>query len=207
MRKKTLYSLIIGLLLCATGVICYKRISYTENSIYASCAFCDKQIINRQKFYEDDLVLALCTHKPIVPSHFLIIPKRHVERLEMLSTEEMSRIYQVINQVNRATRKVFQTSSYFIHQKNGTEVGQSVPHVHFHLIAKHPGDNSSFKFLIKMLIASLYRPISSEDMQKIVEKMKPAMESPEISSSQNLLPPKTSFPRCTGGAVVHALNR
>ena len=42
------------------------------------CAFCKERVIEKQKFYEDDLVLALYSHKPIVSGHTLIIPKRHV---------------------------------------------------------------------------------------------------------------------------------
>ncbi len=41
----------------------------------APCVFCDVSILNNQKFYEDDLVIALYTHKPILPGHSLIIPK------------------------------------------------------------------------------------------------------------------------------------
>lgn len=177
MRKKALYSLFIALIVCAASIFFYTQIKSAKNSSHTTCAFCDNQIVNRQKFYEDDLVIVLCTHKPIMPSHFLIIPKKHVERLEMLTEEEISHIHQVITKVNRATTEVFQTSSYLIHQKNGREVGQSVPHVHFHFIAKRAGDDSSFKFLTKMIIAHLRGPISSKEMQKAVEKMKPAMES------------------------------
>ncbi len=56
------------------------------------CAFCDDEVLNYQKFYEDDLVLALYTHKPIMPGHCLIIPQRHVKRFEDLSDEEMTRV-------------------------------------------------------------------------------------------------------------------
>lgn len=87
----------------------------------------------RQAFYKNDLVLALYSHKPIYPGHCLIIPKRHVERFEMLSEEEITEIGRVIKKVNQAVEKVFQTSSYLLLQKNGREVGQT-PHVHVHYI-------------------------------------------------------------------------
>lgn len=62
------------------------------------CPFCDRAVIERQAFYEDDLVLALYDHKPIFPGHSLIIPKRHVERFEQLTEEE-------ITQIGRAIKK------------------------------------------------------------------------------------------------------
>ena len=155
MRKKGFCLLLLLLVCCAGGVFFYMRMQQKATTQPIACAFCDPQIVNRQKFYEDDQVVALCTHKPIVPSHFLIIPKRHIERLEMLSEEETLALHRVMDLVNRASTEVFQTSSYLVHQKNGLEVGQSVPHVHFHLIAKPTGDDSALKFLAKMLMAHL----------------------------------------------------
>ena len=81
-----------------------------------SCAFCDEDVLNRQKFYEDDLVLALYTHKPILQGHCLIIPKRHVERFEMLTDEEITQIGRVIKKVNLAASEVFKTSFYLLHK-------------------------------------------------------------------------------------------
>ncbi len=141
------------------------------------CAFCDPEVLHAQTFYEDDLVMALYTHKPIFPGHCLIIPKRHVERFEMLTEEEAARIYQVIKKVNLAAEEVFTTSSYLLLQKNGHEVGQTVPHVHFHYIPRQAGDDSAFKFMMRMVIANTQRPISAEEMAANVEKMKTYFDS------------------------------
>lgn len=183
MRKKLKHSLLI-VFIFSIGFFSFYIISSFKSSLNTEtpCAFCNKEIINRQKFYEDDLVVALCTHKPIVPSHFLVIPKRHIERLEMLSSEEIARIHQIIGKVNEASQRIFYTSPYFIHQKNGQEVGQSVPHVHFHFIAKSIGDDSHLKFFIKTIIAHLRGPLSSEGLQNITEKMKAAMNASDSFS-------------------------
>ena len=140
------------------------------------CAFCDREVLERQTFYEDDLVLALYTHKPVLPAHFLIMPKRHVEHFDSLSDEEILQIGRVTKKVNEASIKAFGTSSYFLLQKNGKESGQSVPHVHFHYIAKKEGDYSVFKILFKLYTDPLFSPIKSDAMQVVVEKMKDAMD-------------------------------
>lgn len=140
------------------------------------CAFCDTDLLNRQKFYEDDLVFALYTHKPILPGHCLIISKRQVERFEMLTEEEITQIGRLIKKVNHAAPKVFNTSSYLILQKNGVEVGQTVPHVHFHYIPRQSGNDSTLMFLAKMYITHLQKPLSASEMQNVVEKIKKAME-------------------------------
>lgn len=153
----------------------------TKNSINpltsGYCAFDDPKVLDLQTFYEDDLVLALYTHRPILPGHCLIIPKRHVERFEMLTDEEILQIGRAIKKVDQAAAKVFQTSSYLLLQKNGLEVGQTVPHVHFHYIPRKTGDDSTYKFLVNMLLVNIFSPISSEEMQKIVGEMKEVVEN------------------------------
>lgn len=170
-------SLITIALICFMGGAYFffvKPLSYSAFNDY--CAFCDQAVLDNQKFYEDDLVLALYTHKPIFPGHSLIIPKRHVERFEMLTDEEITQIGRVIKKVNRAVEKVFGTSSYLLLQKNGREVGQSVPHVHFHYVPRKAGDDSAVKYIVKMYIANLTKPISNEEMHETVEKLKAAID-------------------------------
>ena len=171
MRKIIYFLMIIGLV--AGSVFLLRKPDSLSN---AYCAFCDPAVLARQAFYEDGLVLALYTHKPILPGHCLIIPKRHVERFEGLSKEEELQMSELIKKVNHAAMKVFGTSAYLLLQKNGHEVGQTVPHVHFHYVPRKAGDSSSLKFILKMYLADLRGPISSAEMQEIVEKMKQAME-------------------------------
>lgn len=162
-------------LLIAFGIICIGGIYplFSQSSpLTQYCAFCDPKVLESQKFYEDDLVLALYTHKPIVPGHCLVIPKRHVSRFELLTEDEITQIGRVIKKVDQAVIKVFGTSSYLLLQKNGIEVGQSVPHVHVHYIPKKAGDYSILRFLIKMYIANAKGPISADEMKETVDKLK-----------------------------------
>jgi len=174
MRK--LLSLFTIILLCLIGGSYFLFIKSSDHSLNNSCAFCDPAVLNNQKFYEDDLVLALYTHKPIFPGHCLIIPKRHVERFEMLTDAEITQIGRVIKKVNQAVMKVFGTSAYLLLQKNGPEVGQTVPHVHFHYVPRKAGDDSTIQFIVKMFIANVKQPISQDEMREIVEKLRQAIE-------------------------------
>lgn len=175
MSKWILYSL-FGLVIILGSVFLILK-SPSRSSLQLPCAFCDQEVLLRQKFYEDDLVIALYTHKPIVPGHCLVIPKRHVERFEMLTEGEMSQMGRVIQKVHGAASNVFQTSSYLLLQKNGIESGQTVPHVHFHYIPRKEGDGSVIKFFIQMSVANLKSPIDSEEMEKVVEEMKGAISA------------------------------
>jgi histidine triad (HIT) family protein len=171
------FPLLMILLICIIGgVYFFLMRPFSHSSVNEQCAFCDPSVLNNQKFYEDDLVLALYTHKPILPGHCLIVSKRHVERFEMLTDAEMTQIGRVIKKVNQAVEKVFETSSYLLLQKNGLEVGQSVPHVHFHYVPRKAGDDSTIQFVVKMYIANAKQPISQDEMHEIVEKLRQAIE-------------------------------
>lgn len=164
-------------ILTIIGLILFFALQQGKNqSANYSCAFCDPKVLEYQKFYEDEFVVALYTHRPIFPGHSLIIPKRHVERFEMLSETEIAQIGQVIKKVNEAAQKVFGTSAYLLLQKNGKEVGQTVPHVHFHYIPRQVGDDSTLKFLVRMYIANFQNPIKAVEMYEAVNKMKEAIE-------------------------------
>lgn len=174
MTKKFFFSLLLGSCLFGGLYFTFSK-PPVDISPNAYCAFCDPDVLNRQKFYEDALVLALYTHKPVVPGHCLIIPRRHVDRFEKLTSEEITQMGQVIKKVHEAATRVFDAPSYLLLQKNGREVGQTVPHVHFHYMPRKIGDSSRLTFLAKMFIADLKGPISPKEMQEIVEKMKAAM--------------------------------
>lgn len=174
MRKKLFYLLLIALF-GFIGILYFYSGSRSEGP-QGYCAFCDFNVLTAQKFYEDDYVVALYTHKPVLPGHCLIVPKRHTDRFEKLSDEEFSHIVRVIKKVNLAVMKVFDTSSYLILQKNGFEAGQTVPHVHFHYIPRKAKDSSFLKFFWRMYIANIQKPIKAEKMQEIVGKMKEMME-------------------------------
>lgn len=179
MHKKGLYFFLAFICLTGSFFIVFSFRTSQNGSIPVSntyCPFCDMKVLNSQKFYEDELVTALYTHKPIYPGHCLIIPKRHSARFEMLTDEEILQMGRVIKKVHLAATKVFKTSSYLLLQKNGREVGQSVFHVHFHYIPRMKNDDSIQRFLFNMFLASFKNPISSSAMQEAVNDMRAAMD-------------------------------
>lgn len=170
MRRKILITFIcIGVLL---GGVYFLDVSGPKELNRQACAFCNEEIVNHQKFYEDDVVVAMLTHKPILPGHVLIIPKRHVERYEELTDDEIVHIHHAIQKVHQIVSKVFGTSSYLLLQKNGVEVGQTVPHVHFHYIPRETGDRSMLKFLFYFYISNFKQPMSEAQLTKSLELLK-----------------------------------
>lgn len=90
------------------------------------CPFCRPEIIERQSYYEDDRVIGLYTHKPCVDGHCLIIPKRHVERYEDLTDEEVLNISQLIKKTHLAVKNAYGKEECLLLEKNGKYAGQDV---------------------------------------------------------------------------------
>ncbi len=127
------------------------------------CAFCKKEVLASQVFYRGEQALGLLTHKPAVPGHVLIVPRRHVERFEQLSAEEMAEIQEVIQKVHGAVSRLYGATGYLLLQKNGREAGQSVPHVHFHYLP-------AVRFLAARFFISPWLKPLSEDAMRAVQK-------------------------------------
>lgn len=100
------------------------------------CVFCKiaKGEIPSRKAYEDDKVLAFYDLDPKAPTHVLIIPKEHIQSAKDI-TPENSAIVAHIFEVAAALAGEFQLENGFRIVTNcGEDGGQTVPHLHFHLL-------------------------------------------------------------------------
>ncbi|MHC6179123.1 histidine triad nucleotide-binding protein [Clostridium sp. JNZ X4-2] len=101
------------------------------------CIFCKiiKGEIPAEKVYEDDVVLSFKDIEPGAPVHVLIIPKKHIRSINDLTEEDSSiiaHIYLVAKQI--ADKLGLSERGYRIVSNCGEEAGQTVPHIHFHLL-------------------------------------------------------------------------
>lgn len=78
--------------------------------------------------------------KPVVPGHVLISPKRVVHRFADLTSEEISDLWALSQQVGIAVEKHYTASSLTLTIQDGPEAGQTVPHVHVHVLPRRTGD-------------------------------------------------------------------
>jgi histidine triad (HIT) family protein len=157
MKKKIAVFAIMAVLTALLVQIDLQGLSQSKRS--SECAFCEKNVLNRQTFYQGHGALGLLTHKPAVPGHVLIIPQRHVERFEDLSSEELIGISDCIKKIDRAVQKTFGNEDYILLQKNGPGAGQSVPHVHFHYLP-------AVRFLaFRFILSSWFKPLKDEKIR------------------------------------------
>ncbi|KAJ7653156.1 diadenosine hydrolase [Mycena polygramma] len=100
--------------------------------------------VTRQAFYRSTLSYAIVNLKPIVPGHVLVLPTRHVPRLADLSELELASLMRSVQQVGSVIERAYGADGLTVACQDGKAAGQTVPHVHFHLLPrKSAGDRFS----------------------------------------------------------------
>ncbi|MCI7238772.1 MAG: histidine triad nucleotide-binding protein [Anaerococcus sp.] len=101
------------------------------------CVFC--KIINKDIpsdiIYEDEDVIAFNDLDPQAPIHFLVIPKKHIQSITELDGSDydlVGKIFKVIKKL--AEDKGLSEEGYRVVSNVGEKAGQSVPHLHFHVL-------------------------------------------------------------------------
>lgn len=97
-------------------------------------------VVNPQVFHITPHSFALVNLKPLIPGHVLISPLRVVPRLSDLSPDEVTDLFRTVQNVGRMVERVFQASALNIAIQDGAAAGQSVPHVHAHIIPRKVAD-------------------------------------------------------------------
>lgn len=93
-----------------------------------------------QVFYTTTLSYALVNLKPLLPGHVLVSPLRRVLRLTDLSVDETADLFLAVRRVARMVERVYTATSLNIAVQDGVDAGQSVPHVHAHIIPRWRAD-------------------------------------------------------------------
>ncbi|CAO2652858.1 Nn.00g022690.m01.CDS01 [Neocucurbitaria sp. VM-36] len=97
-------------------------------------------VVTSQVFHLTRLSFAIVNLKPLLPGHVLVSPRRIVPRFNDLSAAEVQDLFLTVQRVSRMVERVFDASSLNIAIQDGVDAGQSVPHVHAHIIPRKKDD-------------------------------------------------------------------
>lgn len=105
----------------------------------SDCVFCnlDKE---KELISETATAIAFLDSFPVNPGHTLIVPKRHVADYFELTIHEQRALWLVVNRCKKLIQKQFNPDGFNIGINVGEAAGQSVFHVHIHLIPRNKGD-------------------------------------------------------------------
>jgi diadenosine tetraphosphate (Ap4A) HIT family hydrolase len=105
-----------------------------------NCPFCNKKEEGREIIIENDMVYATYDMFPVSRGHTLIIPKRHCSNYFDLSVEEQSSCWNLMNEVKEFISEKLQPDGFNIGINIDGAAGQTIAHVHIHLIPRYMGD-------------------------------------------------------------------
>lgn len=97
-------------------------------------------IKNTQVFYKTKLSYAFVNIKPVFPGHVLVASLRPAERLCDLSPTEISDLFNTVQTVSNVIKKHFNGTSLTVAVQDGKDAGQTVKHVHVHILPRREQD-------------------------------------------------------------------
>jgi histidine triad (HIT) family protein len=115
--------------------------AYDSNNVFARIL---RGEIPAHKVFEDEHTLAFMDVMPQAEGHTLVIPKHPAENLFELPPDALTATILTTQRVSRAVRKAFDAPGILIAQLNGAAAGQSVFHLHFHVIPRRDGYDLQF---------------------------------------------------------------
>ena len=100
------------------------------------CIFCKiiKGEIPSNKVYEDDVCYAFRDIEPQAPTHILIVPKEHIKSADEITSENSGVVAHIFEVIAKLAEKEGLSDGYRIVNNCGDSAGQSVKHLHFHLM-------------------------------------------------------------------------
>ncbi len=103
------------------------------------CPFCNPDS-DRTILLENEYAFAMLDKFPVNEGHTLIIPKRHTADYFDLSTEEQSHCWFMLNKAKLILVEKFNPDGFNVGINVGESAGQTIHHVHIHLIPRYKGD-------------------------------------------------------------------
>lgn len=160
---------------------------YNSTSVPMDLKFGHHDLSPDQVFFESKLSFGIVNLKPIVPGHVLFIPKRVCARIEDLSAEEVTDLFASVHQTSPLLQSHFGGSALNIAIQDGADAGQSVPHVHVHVLPRHRGDlerNDEVYEKLDVYGSEFRRPRTIEEMReesRTLQRLVPSANVPSFA--------------------------
>ena len=104
------------------------------------CLFCKivKGEIPSTKIYEDETVYVFKDIAPTAPVHYLLIPKEHISKLDDITPGNSGVIAHIYEVIAKLSKDLDLKDGFRVVSNCGEQAGQTVFHIHFHLLAGRP---------------------------------------------------------------------
>jgi len=120
----------------------------------SNCFFCRmlKNDTKNEILLQNDLAVMIRDTYPVSNGHSLIIPRRHVSSFFDTSPEERTALMALLDQTKKDLDGDFNPDDYNVGINDGPLAGQSIPHLHMHLIPRYKGDKDDPRGGVRWII-------------------------------------------------------
>ncbi len=115
------------------------------------CPFCTR-LAAGEEFAGNPPAAAIWDSFPVNPGHTLLVPRRHVADYVDLTAEEKAAIWQLVDIVRERLEREFAPQGFNVGMNLGAAAGQTIFHVHMHVIPRYAGDVSEPRGGIRWVI-------------------------------------------------------
>ncbi len=106
--------------------------------MFSDCFFC--QLDDSKIIFQDDFAMTIRDSFPVSQGHTLIIPKRHIVSFFEATEAEQMALLRALQAAKKDLNQQYAPDSYNIGINDGVAAGQTVMHLHIHLIPRYKGD-------------------------------------------------------------------
>lgn len=128
------------------------------------CLFC-KIIageIPSKAVYEDEDFKAILDVNPAARGHVIIIPKKHASNIYELEDEDAAKVFPIAKKIASALKKTYGCDGVNVLQNNGEAAGQTVFHLHVHVVPRYYGDD----------VQIMWEPGDTPDLDEVANEIK-----------------------------------
>lgn len=124
-----------------------------NTAVQGPCPFC--ALSPERLVFSDDLAVVIRDGFPVSPGHTLIIPRRHVGSFFAVSAAERASLLSLLDRAQARLAAELSPAGFNIGINDGAAAGQTVPHLHIHLIPRFAGDVSDPRGGVRWVIPAL----------------------------------------------------
>ncbi|MBN1116204.1 MAG: HIT family protein [Bacteroidales bacterium] len=103
------------------------------------CPFCNPAVL-KSTFAESENFRAVYNLAPVLPGHILIVPKKHLSKFLEIDEALIAEMVSFSRKIIKVIAKAFKTDSFDWTIQDGKPAGQTVEHMHMHIIPRHEND-------------------------------------------------------------------
>jgi bis(5'-adenosyl)-triphosphatase len=151
------------------------------------CPFCNPKI-RECVFLESGNFLAVYNIAPVLPGHSLIIPRDHITSFIALNQQQRTEFLETTTRAVRILLKAFHTDAFDLSVQEKPEAGQTIEHLHLHIVPRLKGDMPrpgdwypAIHTSDPMIMDDKNRNrLSDDEIRSIVDKLKEVASAPEL---------------------------